>query len=303
MAHLQLDRNGTGTAYIFQRSEDDPDQWVEVAKLLASDGASGDGFGESVAIYGDLVIVGAAKDPELDGFADRPGTAYVFARHAGGLNQWGEILELSAIDPQDGDHFGKSLDLFEHTAIVTAPGRDDNTGAAYIFELPNPASGDFNNSGTLDVTDIDQLGAAINSGQYDWLFDVNGDLIVDDMDQAAWVHDLKHTWFGDANWDGEFSTDDLVQVLESGSYEADTPSSWSTGDFDGNGRTDSGDWVLALADGGYEQGPRAAVNIVPEPSSFVMLLAGLMGIAFGRRRIGPDIICRGMFAKSTGTVT
>jgi hypothetical protein len=46
---------------------------------------------------------------------------------------------------------------------------------------------------------------------------------------------------------------------------------WSTGDFNGDGRANSTDLVAALADGGYEQGPRAAVSAVPEPSAFLLL--------------------------------
>jgi hypothetical protein len=36
----------------------------------------------------------------------------------------------------------------------------------------------------------------------------------------------------------------------------------------------STDLITALADGGYEHGPRAAMRAVPEPASFVMLLVG-----------------------------
>ena len=67
-----------------------------------------------------------------------------------------------------------------------------------------------------------------------------------------------------------------MEVLASGTYEADVPSVWSTGDFDGDGRTTSGDLVVALADGGYEQGPRAAVSAVPEPSGIILLLTAML---------------------------
>ena len=46
--------------------------------------------------------------------------------------------------------------------------------------------------------------------------------------------------------------------------------------FSTNGRFDSGDLVDALANGGYEQGPRAAVSVVPEPTSFTMLTMVLL---------------------------
>ncbi len=51
------------------------------------------------------------------------------------------------------------------------------------------------------------------------MFDVNQDGIVDELDLSDWVTTIKHTWFGDANLDGEFNSGDLVQVLAAGKYE------------------------------------------------------------------------------------
>ncbi len=73
------DDNGdyAGSAYIFERGEDvnDPN-WYEQDKLLASDGAAGDWFGQSVSMKGDYAIVGAIQR------ARGPGAAYVFKRVA-----------------------------------------------------------------------------------------------------------------------------------------------------------------------------------------------------------------------------
>jgi hypothetical protein len=76
-----------------------------------------------------------------------------------------------------------------------------------------------------------------------------------------------------------------VEVLSAGTYEADVEAGWSAGDFDASGRFDSADLIAALADGGYEQGPRAAVSAVPEPASFVILVVGMIVIATHRRHI------------------
>ena len=54
----------------------------EEAKLIASDAAAGDWFGESVAMLGDTVIVGALYD-DCSAGADC-GAAYVFERPAAG---------------------------------------------------------------------------------------------------------------------------------------------------------------------------------------------------------------------------
>ena len=66
------DDNGTasGSAYVFRH---DGTQWVEETKLLASDGAAYDWFGRSVAISGDIALIGADGD-------DVSGSAYVFER-------------------------------------------------------------------------------------------------------------------------------------------------------------------------------------------------------------------------------
>ncbi len=55
------DDNGTdsGSAYVFYRNEGGDDNWGQVAKLTASDGAVRDYFGGLVGISGDYAIAGA----------------------------------------------------------------------------------------------------------------------------------------------------------------------------------------------------------------------------------------------------
>ena len=36
--------------------------WTQQSKLLASDGSVGDQFGESVSVYGNIIVVGALLD-------------------------------------------------------------------------------------------------------------------------------------------------------------------------------------------------------------------------------------------------
>lgn len=49
----------SGSAYIFMRDHPSADAWGEVAKLTASDGATADYFGYSVALDGDTALIGA----------------------------------------------------------------------------------------------------------------------------------------------------------------------------------------------------------------------------------------------------
>jgi hypothetical protein len=138
--------------------------------------------------------------------------------------------------------------------------------------------GDVDGDGDCDVNDIDVLAAAIRSGATESLYDLNGDSIVNSADHRFLVTELKNTWLGDANLDGEFSSSDFVAVFQIGQYE-DTVvgnSGWAQGDWNGDGDFSSSDFVAAFQDGGFEQGPRGAVAAVPEPTGFVLLLLGFL---------------------------
>ena len=57
---------------------------------------------------------------------------------------------------------------------------------------------------------------------------------------------------GDANMDGVFDQDDLVQVLDTAKYLSGEPASVSEGDFDCDGQFDQFDLIAALQRGSYE---------------------------------------------------
>ena len=82
-----------------------------------------------------------------------------------------------------------------------------------------------------------------------------------------------------------FDSGDLVEVFTAGKFEVDADALWEEGDWNGDGRFNSADFVTAFVDGGYEAGPRpAAAQAVPEPSSAVLLLGTLALCAFRRKR-------------------
>lgn len=104
--------------------------FVEVI-LEASDGASGDEFGLSVAVHGPFVVVGAPSDDD-DGAES--GSVYVF--EDSGVGGFVES-KLTASDAAAGDVFGRSVATFEGTVVAGAPGDDADgaeSGSVYAYE-------------------------------------------------------------------------------------------------------------------------------------------------------------------------
>ena len=204
------------------------------------------------------------------------------------------LVELSGYTPQGGEAYQLITagaiegSAFASTTLPQLPeGLSwnliiDPTSVLLRVSLP----GDFNNNGQLDAEDIDLLSAAVRQGGGAASFDLNQDGAVNDGDRVVWIDDLKHTYVGDSNLDGEFSSTDLVAVFTVGEYEDSIAanSGWADGDWDGNGDFDSSDFVAAFTAGGYELGPRAAVSAVPEPSSFILLAMSGCGLLRRRNR-------------------
>lgn len=120
-----------GAAYVFTR--DSSGVWTEKQKLTAFDGYAGDLFGQSVAISGNTIIVGADGDDDLGTYS---GSAYVFTSDSAG--DWNVQQKLTASDGEFADWFGDSVDIDGDTAVITATGYDYNgsiadSGAAYVF--------------------------------------------------------------------------------------------------------------------------------------------------------------------------
>ncbi|MDC3952562.1 FG-GAP repeat protein [Polyangium jinanense] len=124
-----------GAAQIFVRKDG---VWVPEQKLVASDAEATDAFGYSVAISGDIAIVGA---PNGDDQAENAGAAYVFVREGGA---WKEQQKLVSPKPEMIGSFGTSVAIVGTIALVGASREDGvgfDSGAAYIFV--RDASGDM----------------------------------------------------------------------------------------------------------------------------------------------------------------
>ena len=115
----------SGAAYIFERNHGGANNWGEVAKLIAPDGANGDRFGWSVAIDADTAVVGARWHTNVN---TDDGSAYIFERNQGGANNWGFVTELSATNPATNAWFGYAVAVEGDTIVV---GQDNRTSTAF----------------------------------------------------------------------------------------------------------------------------------------------------------------------------
>jgi len=114
-----------GAVYVFVRSAGTWSQ--EGPALVATDGAANDYFGCSVALSGDMALIGAHGADV--GSQTNQGAAYVFVRSG---STWAFEKQLIAGDVDDA--FGYSVALAGDTAVVGAPtGGADVEGAARVF--------------------------------------------------------------------------------------------------------------------------------------------------------------------------
>jgi hypothetical protein len=99
---------------------------LETAKLFPPDANTGDSFGDSVAIDGNIAVVGAYLN---DSNGSDCGAVYVYELSG---SQWTERQKLTASDGSPGDRFGRSVAI-EGNTIVVGSHYDDNKGSVYVF--------------------------------------------------------------------------------------------------------------------------------------------------------------------------
>ncbi|MEA3417458.1 MAG: FG-GAP repeat protein, partial [Thermodesulfobacteriota bacterium] len=156
------DDNGTdsGSVYIFERDHGGTDNWGEVRKIIPTDGAEGDYFGNSVSISLDTVAVGSHRD---DDSGYNSGSVYIFERNNGGADTWGQLTKITPSNGAEWAQFGKPTFVSENTIGVGLP--QDSVkgcylGSAFVFER---------NKGGTD-----------NWGEQKWLFPVDINYVAGD---------------------------------------------------------------------------------------------------------------------------
>jgi hypothetical protein len=174
----------TGAVYVFVRGHDG---WQQQGYLKPANPATGSGFGTTLALQGDTLVVGAPAEGSrasgVDGNMSDPcrdpssadsvnehcpapsGAAYVFQRRFG---HWAQSAYLKASDSQPAASFGAALALSESTLVVGAPNHSisgakaiNASGAAYVFER---GAGGWFQSALLQAAhpdDYDYFGTAV----------------------------------------------------------------------------------------------------------------------------------------------
>ncbi len=166
--------NRAGAAYVFTR--DGQGNWSQQAYLKASNADVYDQFGDSVAISGDTIVVGAYQEAssatgvngnQQNNSASEAGAAYVFTRNSQG--NWSQQAYLKASNTDAHDYFGESVAISGDTIVVGASAEASNAtgvngeqhdnskywaGAAYVFTRDD--QGNWSQQAYLKASNTDE---------------------------------------------------------------------------------------------------------------------------------------------------
>ncbi|GAB5521570.1 MAG: choice-of-anchor B family protein [Rhodothermales bacterium] len=141
--------NDIGAVYIFEKMDG---MWTETGKIMPDDALTGDAFGSSIALAGDIAVVGAARQ------AENAGAAYVFRK---GDNGWMQEGKLTAEEANENAMFGYSAVTDGEHVIIGAPGNRRTVGEVHAFRY---VDGAWTSTGQLEVRSVEagqQYGGAL----------------------------------------------------------------------------------------------------------------------------------------------
>lgn len=128
----------TGAVYLFSLSGN---TWTQTQRLLTVGVSSNAHFGETVAIDGSTILVGAhLADVGAEPFA---GQAFVFERNPDGSWPGLQSQNLIASDATSGDRFGQYVAIQGNELVIGARRDEDhgvNAGSAYVFRRAAPGA-------------------------------------------------------------------------------------------------------------------------------------------------------------------
>jgi hypothetical protein len=109
---------------VYERNETDG-SWSQKMTLTNPTGSTNDGFGRSVSVDGDVMIIGAYYSDS------RKGAAYVYEKNQ---TTWELTAKLTADNGSQYSYFGWSLAVSEGKIVVGAYGDDSFKGSVYTFQ-------------------------------------------------------------------------------------------------------------------------------------------------------------------------
>jgi hypothetical protein len=148
-------RNLPGAAYVFTKPASGWADATETAKLTASDGAAGDTFGRSVAVFEGTVAVGAAGHNV--GANTGQGAVYVFAKPPSGWRDATQTAQLTASDGASASGLGVSVATDGLTIVAGAP----FDRAVYVFERRPGGWVDASQTAELTTSAHGDLGTSV----------------------------------------------------------------------------------------------------------------------------------------------
>jgi hypothetical protein len=127
----------TNSAYVYVKPEGGWVDMTQSAQLVGTDVQNAAWFGQSVAISGRNIVVGARQN-RINGVEQ--GSAYLFTEPASGWSGiWAQTTEFTGSDSTRNGRFGESISLSGDTVAVAAPYQQigSTEGAVYVYARPS----------------------------------------------------------------------------------------------------------------------------------------------------------------------
>ncbi len=242
---------GTGEAYVYKKDQGGADNWGLIKTLNSDNEDDGDTFGNSVAIDGNYIVVGARTDHGTADAIGSAGEAYVYKKDQGGVDNWGLIKILNSDNEDTGDQFGWSVAISGDYIAVGAFVDDGSidaiidAGEVYVFKKDQ---GGVDNWGLIKILNSDNEDTA---DQFGYSVAISGDYIVvgaygddgstDAISSAGEAYVFYKDQGGTDNWG-------LIKTLNSSNEDASDNFGWSVaidddymvvGAYDDGGSTDA----------------------------------------------------------------
>ena len=229
--------DGKGAGYVFERDAGGAGTWGQVAKLTASDGASGSSLGAAVSIRAGFVVAGAPGD---DGAGNNFGAAYLFEKPVTGWTDTTETTKLIASDGVENAYFGMSVSISGDTLAVGAF-RHAGNGAVYVFEQDAGGPGNWGQVAKLTASDgveNDYLGQSVSISSDTLVAGAYGDDDAGDQSGSVYLFEKPGTGWADMNETAKLTASDGAEG-DSFGYSASV--SGATVVVGANGDDDAGD--------------------------------------------------------------